>query len=127
MYRVVINDKFSSAHFLRNYKGKCENLHGHNYLVEVYVISKVLNDSEMVIDFTELKKITKDILNQIDHFLLNDIDFFKSHNPTSENIAYYIFSKINEKIKDNLDNIILEKVRVWETDQQYAEYFINES
>ncbi|NMC67415.1 MAG: 6-carboxytetrahydropterin synthase QueD [Spirochaetales bacterium] len=127
MYRVVINDKFSSAHFLRNYKGKCENLHGHNYLVEVYVISKVLNDSEMVIDFTELKKITKDILNQIDHFLLNDIDFFKSHNPTSENIAYYIFSKINEKIKDNLNNIILEKVRVWETDQQYAEYFINES
>ncbi|MCR4421558.1 MAG: 6-carboxytetrahydropterin synthase QueD [Exilispira sp.] len=127
MYRVVINDKFSSAHFLRNYIGKCENLHGHNYLVEVYVISKVLNDSEMVIDFTELKKITKDILNQIDHFLLNDIDFFKSHNPTSENIAYYIFSKINEKIKDNLDNIILEKVRVWETDQQYAEYFINES
>jgi 6-pyruvoyltetrahydropterin/6-carboxytetrahydropterin synthase len=122
MYRVVINDKFSSAHFLRNYKGKCENLHGHNYYVEVFVLSKNLNDSEMVIDFTELKKISKDILQQLDHCLLNDIQFFKEHNPTSENIAFYIYSKIYEKMKDNHNNVILEKVRVWETEQQYAEY-----
>lgn len=132
MFRVVINDRFSSAHFLRNYKGKCENLHGHNYQVEVFVLAKHLNNDEMVIDFTELKKITKDVLNQIDHCLLNDIEFFKQNNPTSENIALFIYDKIlervefDEKTKDKFANITLEKVRVWETDQQYAEYFNDE-
>ena len=132
MFRVVINDRFSSAHFLRNYKGKCENLHGHNYQVEVFVLAKHLNNDEMVIDFTELKKITKDVLNQIDHCLLNDIEFFKHNNPTSENIALYIYDKIlerfefDEKTKNKFANITLEKVRVWETDQQYAEYFNDE-
>lgn len=127
MFRVVVNDEFSSAHFLRNYKGKCENLHGHNYKVEVFIIAEKLNNDEMVIDFTELKKITKEILNQLDHCLINDLEFFKFHNPTSENIALYIYKQIVERLKD--DKIIkeqrlkIEKVRVWETEKQYAEYF----
>lgn len=125
MFRVVINDNFSSAHFLRNYKGKCENLHGHNYQIEIFVLSENLNNDEMVIDFTELKKITKDILQDIDHKLINEIEFFKQHNPTSENIAFYLFNKINKRLKEDFKNLILEKVRVWETERQYAEYFEN--
>ncbi|MFN3411404.1 MAG: 6-carboxytetrahydropterin synthase QueD [Exilispira sp.] len=125
MFRVVINDNFSSAHFLRNYKGKCENLHGHNYKIEIFVLSENLNNDEMVIDFTELKKIVKDILQDIDHKLINEIDFFKQNNPTSENIAFYLFNEINKRLKEGFKNLILEKVRVWETERQYAEYFEN--
>lgn len=127
MFKVVVYGKFSSAHYLRNYNGKCENIHGHNYKVEISVCSKVLDNSEMVVDFTQLKKMLKDLIEKLDHKLLNEIEFFKIHNPTSENIAYYIFSNIKEMIEKKIENknIKLISVKVWETDEQYAEYFEN--
>ncbi len=120
MFIVTIKEKFSSAHFLREYKGKCENLHGHNYLVEISILSEQLNNDEMVIDFTELKILLKEIINELDHRLINEIEFFKIRNPTSENIAYYIYCEIKKKLDSKLK---IGKVRVWETDQQYAEYY----
>ncbi len=122
MFNVVVKSKFSSAHFLRNYDGKCENLHGHNYVIEVMVSSDKLNNEEMVMDFTILKSFLKEILNKMDHFLINDLDYFKNHNPTSENIACFIYYEIKKKIGNQIN---LKKVRIWETDEQYAEYYEN--
>lgn len=127
MFKVTVYGKFSSAHFLRNYNGKCENMHGHNYKVEISVVAKKLDDSEMVVDFTIIKNNLKEILDELDHKLLNELEFFKIHNPTSENIAYYIFMRIKEMLDKRIENknIKLISAKVWETDEQYAEYFEN--
>ncbi len=123
MFSVVVKSKISSAHFLREYKGKCENLHGHNYLIEVKINSGKLNKEGMVVDFALLKALLKEILIKIDHHLINEIDFFKINNPTSENIALYIFLELKKRLEKDLT---LEKVRIWETDEQYAEYYEND-
>lgn len=117
MYTVNVIDFFSSAHFLRDYKGKCEAIHGHNYKVEVSLKSNELQKNGILIDFTDLKKDLKEILRYLDHKNLNDLEEFKTENPTSENIAKFIFDKMKQKYK------IVSKVRIWETEKQYAEYF----
>ena len=130
MYKVKIISRFSAAHSLRNYKGKCEALHGHNWRVEVLVSSLKLNSSGMVIDFIDLKKITSNALEELDHHHLNELDYFsakggsasggKGHNPSSEEIAKYIFNKLKDEI--TAKGCKLEKVRVWETDTSCAVY-----
>jgi 6-pyruvoyltetrahydropterin/6-carboxytetrahydropterin synthase len=120
MYKIKINSNFSAAHFLRGYEGKCENLHGHNWKVEVLVSSKVLNSCGMVMDFSELKKITFCILEELDHKYLNELPYFTDTNPSSENIAGYIFSKLKEKLENK--DCKLEEVNVWETDTSCASY-----
>ena len=120
MYQVSIQTYFSAAHSLRNYKGKCENLHGHNWKVEVTVSSKTLDDTGMVIDFTALKKKTSAIITQLDHSHLNEIPHFVKRNPSSENIAAYIFNLLEEELKDT--NVRLTKVSVWESDTSKASY-----
>jgi len=117
-FEIKIIRYFSSAHSLRGYKGKCEELHGHNWKVEVVVASPKLNSLGMVLDFKELKERLDKVLNSLDHRYLNEIDFFKKINPTSENIARYIFdnlSKQNPKIK-------IKAVTVWESEDASATY-----
>ena len=119
MFELSIKGDFSSAHFLRQYEGKCQHLHGHNWKLEVFVASTELNGSGMVADFGELKKQLKIVLAHLDHVCLNEIDFFKDNNPTAENIAKYIydeFSKVIEPLK-------VSKVRVWETDNNSVTYY----
>lgn len=118
MYSVSIEMHFSAAHLLRNYKGKCENLHGHNWKVEVTVSSETLNEAGMVIDFAELKQKTHTIIKQLDHQYLNDINYFKKVNPSSENIAAYIFNLLKEKLDDT--NVQLTKISVWESENSHA-------
>ncbi|MCM8831421.1 MAG: 6-carboxytetrahydropterin synthase QueD [Candidatus Omnitrophica bacterium] len=120
MYKVKIISFFSAAHYLRAYKGKCENLHGHNWRVEVVVSSEKLNKIGMVIDFSKLKKMTNNILSQLDHKPLNKIDFFKKNNPSSEEIARYIFLKLKQTHLPK--NCYIEEVRIWETDTSCAIY-----
>ena len=120
MYKVKIISQFSAAHSLRNYKGKCEALHGHNWKVEVLVSSLKLNSSGMVMDFSDLKKITSNVLEELDHQHLNELEYFKEQNPSSEEIAKYIFNKLKGKII--ADGCKLEKIRVWETDASCAVY-----
>jgi len=120
MYKIKISSNFSAAHFLRGYQGKCENLHGHNWKVEVAVVSKVLGTSGMVMDFSELKKITSAILEELDHKHLNELPYFADNNPSSENIACYIFNKLKEGLKGK--DCKLEEVSVWETDTSCAFY-----
>lgn len=120
MYSVSIEIHFSAAHLLRNYKGKCENLHGHNWKVEVTVSSETLNEAGMVIDFGELKQKTHSIIQGLDHQHLNEIDYFKDVNPSSENIAAYIFNLLKEKLDNK--NIRLLNVSVWESENAKASY-----
>lgn len=116
-YEVYVEAYFSSAHRLQMYKGKCENLHGHNWKVGIVVSSDKLNKDYMVIDFTKLKKILKKVISKLDHKYLNKISYFKIKQPTAENIASYIHANL-KKILSNC-NI---KVIVWETPSQYASY-----
>lgn len=118
MYKIEVITSFSAAHSLRNYKGKCEELHGHNWKVEVLVSSPLLNPPGMIMDFGELKNIVKNVLEELDHKYLNDLDYFKKENPSSEIIAKYIFDKIQMVIASR--NCKLAEVKVWETENSCA-------
>ncbi len=119
MYRVRVIQYFNGAHNLRNYQGKCENLHGHNWKVEAYLQGNELNETEMLVDFKILKGRLKEILEELDHKHLNEqVEFFKTNNPTSENIAVFIYNKLRETFGSMTDRVI-----VWETEFQGAEYF----
>ncbi len=120
LYSVYIETYFSSAHKLKDYKGKCENLHGHNWKVGVEVSKEILDRQQMVIDFVKLKKIVNKIIKNIDHKYLNQINYFKLNQPTAENIAKYICD--NLKILLRKYNIKKIKIIVWETSVQYASY-----
>jgi 6-pyruvoyltetrahydropterin/6-carboxytetrahydropterin synthase len=118
MFEVYIKSDFSAAHKLRGYKGKCEELHGHNWKVEVFISSEELDKIGMVVDFKELKSVLAQILNKLDHSYINNLAYFKKFNPTSENMAKYIFHRLEPRIK----NLKLKKVTVWESDTSAASY-----
>ncbi|MCD6423121.1 MAG: 6-carboxytetrahydropterin synthase QueD [Elusimicrobia bacterium] len=118
MYRISVSASFSSAHFLRNYRGKCEKIHGHNWKVILTVESKILKNN-MVMDFSELKKILKDVLSKLDHKTLNDIPPFTKENPTSERIAKFIADKIKMKLPSGVK---ISSVQVFETENSSATY-----
>lgn len=118
MYRVRVIDNFSSAHNLRNYEGNCERLHGHNWKVEAFLQSKTLDNVGMLVDFKILKKELKKILDDLDHIYLNEHPYFKEINPTSENMAKYLYDQLSIPFGD-----MVHKVLVWESDNSVAEYF----
>jgi len=118
MFEVYIKSDFSAAHKLRGYKGKCEDLHGHNWKVEVFVTSDILDNIGMVIDFKKLKMALNAILKKIDHTYINNLAYFRKFNPTSENIAKYIFKQLEAKSK----SLRVKKVTVWESDTSAASY-----
>ena len=120
MYELKIITEFSAAHNLRNFRGKCEALHGHNWKVEVVVSGNGLDESGVVVDFAEIKAITGEIMSEIDHRYLNELPFFKEHNPSSENIARYIFERLQEKIED--DRVRVTRVTAWESQDACATY-----
>lgn len=117
MYKVKVKAHFSAAHKLRDYHGKCENLHGHNWLVEVSVSSERLNKTGFVVDFKDLKSALANVLNLLDHGYLNEVEYFKKVNPTSENIARFIFDKLKE------GGAAPGKVSVWESENSCAKYY----
>ncbi|MBI5211889.1 MAG: 6-carboxytetrahydropterin synthase QueD [Nitrospirae bacterium] len=122
MYKLMIETSFASAHQLRGYKGKCENLHGHNWKVQAYVTAKKLNDIDIAIDFLDLKRITNEIVLQLDHKFLNNIPPFTEKNPSSENIAKWIFESLREKLA-GYENVEVSAVTVWESDTASATYY----
>ncbi len=117
MYKVKVKGNFSSAHNLRGYKGKCEQLHGHNWEVEIVASKRELDKIGMVIDFKLLKNKLNALLEKLDHKYLNDIAYFKKENPTSENIAKYIFEILKLQIPD------IKSVTVWESSNSSATYY----
>jgi len=120
MFEVSVEMNFSSAHNLRGYKGKCEALHGHNWKVEVVLGSDTLDKIGMVEDFTEIKEKLKSILALLDHKYLNSLSYFKKINPTSENIARFIYTKMKERMRQ--DALKVASVKVWETENCCAVY-----
>ena len=119
MFELSINGHFSSAHFLREYEGKCRQLHGHTWKVEISVEGMQLNELGMLSDFGELKKKLNHVLSSMDHVCLNEVEFFKENNPTAENITKYIYNRYSEAVTP----LKVKKVRVWESDTTSVTYY----
>ena len=121
MYELTILSDFAAAHNLRQYEGECENLHGHNWNVEVTVATKKLNKIGLGVDFKILKRTLENILKRLDHKYLNEIQPFDKENPSSENIARYIFKQFQKEIKGK--DIKAARVKVWESENAAAVYY----
>lgn len=122
MYEVTIKKSFSAAHVLKEIGGKCEDLHGHNFLVEVSVAGDALNGEDLLIDFRDLKKWINEILDHLDHKYLNEVEAFKDINPSSERVAKFIYDRLTKKIQTmNLD-LMVSRVTVWESDNARVTY-----
>lgn len=132
MFEVRVEADFAAAHFLRDYNGKCENLHGHNYKVFAHVCGSELNEGGMLLDFTKLKGALRTVCKTLDHTNLNDFEIF-NQNPSAERIAMYIYNGILEELKkENIDlsfkkgktSAALFAVDVFETDTSRARYSV---
>lgn len=120
MYELKVVSRFAAAHNLREFYGKCEDLHGHNWLVEVYVTADQLDKTGLVMDFGVIKKHLAEVLDEIDHKYLNELDFFKENNPSSENIALYIYKRLAPRIET--EQVKLSKVSAWESENSCATF-----
>jgi 6-pyruvoyltetrahydropterin/6-carboxytetrahydropterin synthase len=123
MFEVAVEHTFAAGHALREYRGKCENVHGHNYRVQVVVRGEKLDRIGMLADFVALKKALRDTCEPMDHVFLNEMKPFDTVNPTAENMAIYIAEKLQEVIGVGDGNPVeVAEVKVWETDIQSATY-----
>ena len=120
MYEVTIKRSFSAAHLLKEIGGKCEELHGHNFFVEVSVGAESLNEEGLLIDFRLLKRWTDSVLDELDHKYLNELSYFKEKNPSSEHIARFLYDRIAEKARQA--NVTLSRVTVWESENSRVSY-----
>jgi len=120
MYEIKIKAEFAAAHNLREVGGKCESLHGHNFTVEVAVESESLDEAGMVMDFRLLKAKTQAILETLDHRYLNELPVFNGKNPSSENLAAYIFAELSRQVDQGIQR--LSWVSVWESQTSQATY-----
>jgi 6-pyruvoyltetrahydropterin/6-carboxytetrahydropterin synthase len=124
LFEVMIERNFSSAHQLRGYKGKCENLHGHNYKIEIYVRGSELNNIGLLVDFVELKAAADDVVLYLDHRNINELPPFDVElNPSAENLARYILERVGSRVDDERARVY--KVRCFETPTSVATYQVD--
>ena len=121
MYELKIITDFSAAHQLRNFRGDCEHLHGHNWKIEVFVTSNILDKAGIVVDFRVLKNHVISIVDGLDHKFLNDLEPFKEQNPSSENIARYITEQLSLLLQ--VPGLKVSRVTAWESDNSCATYY----
>jgi 6-pyruvoyltetrahydropterin/6-carboxytetrahydropterin synthase len=121
MFEVSVEQTFAAGHALRNYKGKCENVHGHNFKVRVVIEGEKLDDTGLLVDFLDVKAAMQAIIDRLDHVFLNDVAPFDVKNPSAENIAEYFYSEMTRSLKSAVE-IRVRGVTVWETDIQSATY-----
>ena len=121
MFEVTIEETFAAGHALRNYRGKCENVHGHNYRCQVTVEGEELNEIGLLVDFVELKRALHSVVDRLDHQWLNDYPPFNVINPSAENIAKYIYDEIQSGLETK-NGARLAAVKLWETDTASAIY-----
>ena len=124
MYELRVVTKFAAAHQLTMVGSKCENMHGHNWKVEVYVTGEKLGAGGVVIDFGEIKKNVAEIMSMLDHKYLNELDYFKQSQPSSENIAFFVAAELQPKI-DN-PSVRISRVTAWESDDACATYIVDQ-
>ena len=121
MFEVTIEETFAAGHALRNYRGKCENVHGHNYRCQVTLEGAELDHIGLLVDFVELKRVVHGVLDRMDHQWLNEFPPFDVLNPSAENMARYIYEQVAEGLKVR-DGVRVGLVRLWETDTAHATY-----
>jgi 6-pyruvoyltetrahydropterin/6-carboxytetrahydropterin synthase len=121
VYELTVESRFAAAHQLRNYKGLCENLHGHNWKVQVTVTADALNEIGLGIDFKEIKEVLHQVLKELDHRFLNDLPMFQTDNPSSELIARWIFERLSERLDQG--HVRVARVTTWESEEACATYF----
>ena len=121
MFELKVINHFAGAHQLKMVAKKCENLHGHNWKIEVRIAGDRLNDAGVVMDFGEIKRHVSDIIKSLDHKFLNELEYFKDGNPSSENIAKYIAGSLQENFTE--PGIRVSSVTAWESDDACATYF----
>ena len=122
MFEVTIEEAFAAGHALRNYRGKCENVHGHNYRAEVKLRGAELDAIGLLVDFVELKRVVHAVLDRMDHQWLNDFPPFDTLNPSAENMAKYIYDEVRAALMTK-EGVRVASVRLWETDTASATYF----
>jgi 6-pyruvoyltetrahydropterin/6-carboxytetrahydropterin synthase len=123
MYEVTVEDTFAAGHYLRNYKGKCENPHGHNYKVRVTLAGKQLDKAGLLLDFKDLREVMKHVIDRLDHRMINDIAPFTELNPSAENLAKYFYDETNGRLKGvTQGRVFVRDVTIFETDTTTAKY-----
>jgi len=122
MFEVSVDETFAAGHALRGYKGKCENVHGHNYRVRVTLEGDSLDSIGLLYDFIHLKQMIKDVIQTLDHRFMNEIPPFDTINPSAENIAKYFYQQAAQKLPKAANGARLASVTVWESDTTYAAY-----
>lgn len=122
MFEVSVEETFSSGHALRGYRGKCENVHGHNYRVRVTLAGPQLDNIGLLVDFTELKRVLRGIIAEVDHQFLNDLEAFKTVNPSAENLAKYFYDETRRQLTSLPVGTGITDVTIWETDTASAQY-----
>ena len=125
MFEVTVEAGFSSGHYLRNYRGKCENPHGHNYKVFVTLIGEELDEAGMLLDFKLLKQVMRPTIDYLDHFMINDLaPFDKELNPSAENLAKYFYKQTSSQLHDMTGGRVRVKdCTLYETDTSFARYY----
>jgi 6-pyruvoyltetrahydropterin/6-carboxytetrahydropterin synthase len=123
MYEVTVEDSFAAGHYLRNYRGKCENPHGHNYKVRVTLAGAELDKAGLLLDFKDLRDVMKHVIDRLDHRMINELEPFTVLNPSAENLAKYFFDETNGRLRSSTSGRVWVKtVTVFETDTTTATY-----
>ena len=122
MYELKVVTKFAAAHQLTMVGAKCENLHGHNWKIEVYVTGEKTDDAGVLIDFGIIKKHVREIMAMLDHKYLNELEYFQQGQPSSENIAYFVATELQKRMDNQV--VSISKVTAWESDDAAATYVV---
>ncbi len=125
MFEVTVEAGFSSGHYLRNYRGKCENPHGHNYKVFVTLIGAELDEAGLLLDFKLLKQVMRPVVDRLDHQMINDLEpFAKELNPSAENLARYFYQETAQQLHDmTAGRVRVKDCTLYETDTSFARYY----
>ncbi|MBW3554340.1 MAG: 6-carboxytetrahydropterin synthase QueD [Gemmatimonadetes bacterium] len=121
MYVVSVQAHYDSAHFLRKYRGKCERLHGHRYVVEIALATETLTDGGLAFDFVDVKRELRALADRLDHENINDLPPFDEIEPSAENQARFFFDELTRRLPEDMAKALL-YARVWETPTQWAQY-----
>ena len=123
MFEVTVEDSFAAGHYLRNYRGKCENPHGHNYKVRVTLAGQELDKAGLLLDFKDLRDVMKPVIDRLDHQMINEIEPFTNLNPSAENLAKYFYDETNSRLHSSTNGRVRVKtVTIFETDTTTATY-----
>jgi 6-pyruvoyltetrahydropterin/6-carboxytetrahydropterin synthase len=123
MYELKVVTHFAAAHQLTMVGSKCENMHGHNWKVEVYVAGKKADDAGVVMDFGVIKKHVRAIMSLLDHKYLNELDYFQHRQPSSENIAYFVATEMQKRL--DTPSVSVSRVTAWESEDAAATYIVS--